>query len=310
MYKVIRSQAPQILKFVSSDRHELDMIFDFDIVTVGGHLRLPKHETYKPPLTEIKAALAKTQRLSAGTDAWATVFGENHDNGRSVSRYATDVPEFRERAAKLLALLLATLSGTLFVYQGQEIGTYNMPLDWIPQELKDVEVLKYWDEVNKRYPNDKDLLKRAKAGIQLLGRDNARLPVQWDSSENAGFSTGKPWIRVHDDYKNVNVQKQVEKGASSVLAFWKRVIQLRKKHADVFVHGAFEMKGFDNEEIFSYVKTENGGGRKACVVLNFTEKKQKVSLPEGMQGAELTLGNYDKKGEELDAWEGRVYMTK
>lgn len=300
----------ETLKYVSAERKELGMVFDFDLITIGGNLGKPKHENYKPPVTEIKQALLKVQKFSAGTDAWATVFGENHDGGRSVSRFATDEPKYWARAAKMLAILFGSLTGTLFIYQGQEIGMCNMPSSWTHHDLKDVAALHYWDEIQEKYPNDHDLHMRGLRGLQLTGRDNARTPVQWDDSENAGFTTGTPWMRVHDNYPKVNVASQL-KDPDSIHAFWKRFLQLRKKYLGLFVYGGFELLDPENPHTFVFVKHDSEGVW-ALVALNFTGEAQTVDFPESLKekGRTLLISNVDGEEEKLSPWEGRIYLLK
>lgn len=165
-----------LLKYISTDSRELDMIFDFDMVRLGGRHEVHPHLTWKHELPEMKKALLKTQRLLERPDTWTTVFAENHDQGRSLSRFATDDPNYRVKAGKLMAIMLTTLSGTLFLYQGQEIGMTNIPPEWGPEELRDVAALNYLDEMKKKHPSDEDMSKAAMAGIQRVGRDNARTP--------------------------------------------------------------------------------------------------------------------------------------
>lgn len=165
-----------LLKYISADSRELDMVFDFDMVRVGGRHEVEPHLTWKHELPEVKRAILKTQRLLQRPDAWTSVFAENHDQGRSLSRFATDDPKYRVKAGKLMAIMLATLSGTLFLYQGQEIGMVNIPKDWGPKEVRDVAALNYLDEMRQKFPGDEEMLKAAMAGIQRVGRDNARTP--------------------------------------------------------------------------------------------------------------------------------------
>jgi alpha-glucosidase len=165
-----------LLKYISTDSRELDMVFEFDMVGLGGRHEVDPHLTWKHTLPEMKKAILRTQRLLARPDAWTSVFAENHDQGRSLSRFATDDPKYRVKAAKLMAIMLATLSGTLFLYQGQEIGMVNTPKNWGPEELRDIASLNYLSEMEKKYPGDKEMSKAAMAGIQRVGRDNARTP--------------------------------------------------------------------------------------------------------------------------------------
>jgi len=303
------TQADEVLRYVSAEARELDMVFDFDIVALGGRHSLKPHQIYKHKLTEMKSAFMKTQGLLTGTDAWTTVFVENHDQGRSLSRFATDDPKYRVQAAKMFAVMLGTLSGTLFLYQGQEIGMVNFSKDWGPEELRDVAGLNYWKEINEMYPGDEKMKKAAMEGIQKVGRDNSRTPVHWNAGPHAGFSTVKPWIRVNDTYKEINVEAQ-QKDPDSVLAFWKKMLKLRKQRADVLVHGNFEVQDYENLSTFTYVKEKDG--KKVLVALNFTNEEQPVYVPKTLakNKLELLVGSVDRPVERLAPWEGRAYIVQ
>jgi oligo-1,6-glucosidase len=268
----------EIIAYVHSDNRMLDMIFDFGVVELGGRHTLEAHETYKHKLPELKKAVMKVQNVLRAKDVWVTVFAENHDQGRSLSRFATDSPTFREKAAKLLAMMLSTLSGTLFLYQGQEIGMVNCPSSWGAEELRDISAIQYLKEMEELHPDDTKMQAAALAGLQRVGRDNARTPMQWSAKENAGFTTGKPWIRVHDNYKEVNVAAQLD-DADSVLRFWKRMTGLRKEYRDLLIYGQTEVDDMENLETFTYTKTY--GEQIAVVVLNFGEGEQDVVVPKG-----------------------------
>jgi oligo-1,6-glucosidase len=241
-----------VLRYISASDKQLDMVFQFDIVDLGQD-DLHRFETKPFSVGTFKDVLNRLQRLITGTDAWSTAFLENHDQSRSISRFASDKPTNRVRSGKLLAMLLGTLTGTLYLYQGQEIGMVNVPDTWGPEDLKDVEIVNYLEIVRSRTSNDPKALAEALKGIRLIGRDNARTPVHWDDSPQAGFTTGEPWIRVNDIYMEINV-KQQQSDPNSVLQFWKRMLTLRKDEMDPFVYGDFEM--LDGEEqLITYTKT-------------------------------------------------------
>jgi oligo-1,6-glucosidase len=301
------SETDAVIPYVSAAQKELDMVFQFDITHLG---QGPpgcndKYDFAAWKLPEMKRIVEKWQTFIDGTDAWTTVFNENHDNGRSVSRYANDALEWRERSAKMLALWLVAQSGTLFLYQGQEIGMINAPKNWDMSEYKDVESKNYWAEAIRLAEDGTDPTRkeRIKYGLQLMARDHARLPFQWDGSANAGFSAGEPWMRVHDDYPSINVEQQ-EGDGGSVLAFYKKVLRLRKEHRDVFVYGAFELQDVEDESTFVYVKRYEG--KMALVALNFTTEAQ--ALPD-TGGMKLLVSSYAKGREEvLEPLEGRIYI--
>ena len=301
---------PQILEYVSSDERELSMVFDFDFVAVGDMHRKPWHEIKGKgfDLPEIKTALKKTQDLVANPKGWSSMLAENHDIPRSIDRFGTTDPKYREKASKVLAMMLGTLSGTLFVYQGQEIGMTNIPESWGIDDIKDLNSINYYNKVKKEHPGDKKFLHKAWLGIVKYSRDNARTPVQWDSSKHAGFSKNKPWMRVNDNYKNINVANQLD-DKHSIRSFWKRMIKLRKEHADLFIQGAYLVHDFDDEKTFTFEKT-NTNGKKSLVMLNFSDEEQTFKLPKTFEGKSMRclISNEDSPGEKLGPWEGRIYV--
>ena len=314
------TEAAEVLKYVSAEARELSCVFDFDVVSLGGRHGegIKKHQVSAHTLPDFKEAIRKICDVTKGTDAWSTAFLENHDQGRSLSRFATDKPEFREQAAKMLATLLCTLSGTLFLYQGQEIGTVNLPKSWGIEEIKDIDSLNAYNDVKDRLQGDELWLKKAMAGIQRVGRDNARLPITWDDGPNAGFTTGTPWCRVHDNYKEVNVAKQ-QKEPDSPLNFWKKMLKLRKRYADLCVFGDFEVWDKNDLDVFTFVKVNskrNGMAKEMLVVfLSFSDEVQPLYWPSQCEGRERelvvsNLGEGVEVGKYLSAWESRVYLVK
>lgn len=302
------SDAELVVPYVSALEKELDMVFQFDITHLG---QGPpgcndKYDFAEWKLPEMKRIVEKWQCFIEGTDAWTTVFNENHDNGRSVSRFANDDPEWREKSAKMLVLWLIGQTGSLFLYQGQEIGMINAPKEWGMEEYKDVESQNYWAEAVRLSENGTDPTRKERIahGLQLMARDHARLPFQWNETVNSGFTTGKPWMRVHDDYRNINAERQ-EKHVDSVLSFYKRMLRLRKVHKDVFVYGTFELLDPENTETFVFKKQYQD--KTAFVILNFTIKEQ--SLPD-VEEMKLLASSYSKSVPELlQPLEGRIYIN-
>lgn len=298
----------KVLKYVSARERQLNMVFQFDIVDLGFG-KVQKYDTVPRSwiLHNFRSAIARTQSLMEGTDAWTTVFLENHDQARSISRFGCDrTPELRSKSGKMLAMLLATLSGTLYLYQGQEIGLVNAPESWNMSEYKDVESNNFYNYVCKKTSGDPVAMKKAKAALQHLARDNARLPMQWDGTRHAGFSTGESsWMRVNDDYQEVNVKRQ-SLDRDSLLSFWKRMLRLRKEIADIFIRGAFRALEEKNEFVLAFEK-KAATGKSAIVVLNFTEDEQ--PFPEVQTGGMKKLAwNYDDDGNGvLRPFEGLIY---
>ncbi|KZF22244.1 glycoside hydrolase family 13 protein [Xylona heveae TC161] len=291
------SDDDEILKVVGSDREELNMIFIFDLVDID----IDKTEyhrfnwrQYQPK--EFFDIVKRWQRVMIERDGWNTLFLENHDNPRSVSRYLSDSDEYRDKAAKLLALLQTTLSGTVYVYQGEEIGMKNAPLSWDPKEYKDVESISFWEKINKLYPGDSQKLDEARRLLQLKARDHARTPVQWDSSANAGFCKAgvEPWMRVNDDFRRVNVAAQMKPssdGDLSVWQFWQRGLENRKKHKGAFIYGNFIAVNPEDDNVFAYTRTGSQDGT-WLVVLNFSKEEQLWEVPPDFELEAWVAGNY------------------
>ncbi|KAI9792867.1 MAG: hypothetical protein M1835_007625 [Candelina submexicana] len=306
------SDIDEVLKVVGAKRGELNMIFVFDIVDIDNIPGLFRFTLQNWDVREIQRIINKWQRAMIEQDGWNSVFIENHDNPRSVSRYVDDSDEFRERGAKLLALMQTTLAGTLFVYQGEEIGMRNFPATWDPDvEYKDIEAVNFWKKNNAMYPNNPSKLSEARHVLQRKARDHSRTPVQWSSGPNAGFCAPdvKPWMRINDDYSEINAEAQMYTDSSndlSVWQFWQRGLKHRKEHKDVFIYGDFQLLDSDNNQVFAYSRT----GAKAgswVVVLNFTGKTQEWEIPEHVSVDGWMAGNYTA-GKPDTATNGRITL--
>jgi oligo-1,6-glucosidase len=246
-----------VLLYVGSGDKQMDMVFQFDVVDLGAG-KTNKYEYVHWGLPQLKSIMAKWQQFITGTDGWTTAFCENHDQGRSVSRYASDDPKWRGRSAKMLAVMMCAMTGTLFIYQGQEIGMINAPKDWPIEDYKDIESINFYKSVKAM--NDPRRLEHVMKSIQLLGRDHARLPMHWDDSAYAGFTSNKngAWMRTHDAYKVINVASQVG-DPDSVLEFWRQILRIRREHKELFIHGQFIPWDEENEQTFVFGKaTEQG----------------------------------------------------
>lgn len=321
-----------VLKFVSAKSSEMSCLFDFEVAGLGGMWTggRKRHQLARHTLPELKQGFARVQNMVNRTDAWGTVFLENHDLGRSLARFATEDPRWRARAAKMLSIMLCCLTGTLFVYQGEEIGMTNVPTEWGPEYIRDIASLNYLEEMKKRYKGDPKWMRKALAGIRILGRDNARLPVSWSpESPNAGFTspTAKPWIPVHPDHTEFNVTTEKQDPASP-LNFWRQMIALRKQFTDLTVYGGFDVYELWDQEVFTFVKTTGGAhggehqkestGKRLLVLLNFSDEEQPWEIPPEMhpdtfKGNLLVSNVEEREGEALGAlkpWEGRVYLVE
>jgi glycosidase len=310
------SDEKEILRTVGANAGELNMIFIFDIVDVDKpNVRMALKDW---DVKEMKGIISRWQRVMIEHDGWNSVFIENHDNPRSVSRYTDDSDQFRDKGAKLLALMQTTLGGTLFVYQGEEIGMRNAPTEWdISTEYKDIETVNYWKKCQQLYKDDPEKLELGKKIIHMKARDHARTPMQWSKDENAGFSkTGvTPWMRVMDDFKSgINAEDQMNFDDSQQLStwqFWQRGLHDRKEHADVFVYGDFKEVAPQHPDVFAYERISESRER-WLVVLNFSGKEVEWSLPEGLKVDFWACGTYVKGRPEkakqgtilLKPWEG------
>lgn len=230
-------------------------------------------------MSTLKTIVNKWQDFMINNDGWNALYLENHDQARSVSRWGSDLPEFRTSAAKMFATFLALQSGTVFVYQGQEIGMINVPKDRPVSDYRDLETLNAWHEMMQRFPDDKELHKLTHAEIQLKSRDNARTPMQWDTSKYAGFSTAQPWQKENESYTEINAKSQVGV-KDSVFEYWATILRLRKTQKDIFIYGGFTLLDADNEDVFAY--TRSFEGQTVIVVCNFRKVAVSWSVPKGI----------------------------
>ncbi|GAA5996855.1 glycoside hydrolase family 13 protein [Rhodotorula paludigena] len=310
----------KILSYISTDAEALDCTILFDLADLdhrGGQYPLMGRNW---ALSQFKALTAFAQQLAEPEHkAHALTYLENHDQARSVTRYASDAPEHRLTSSKLLATYLLTLSGSIIIYEGQEIGMINAPKDWdIDTEYLDVNTINTWREIkhDAKVQNDPSLLERGRAGIQLTARDHARTPMQWDGSENAGFSSNpdaKPWYRVMESYaEGLNVAAQ-EDDPNSTLNFYRQLVSLRKAHKDLFILGRFQLLDPGNDQTMLFTKTALDGSQVAFVALNFSAEKQPFELPIELTARQnqLLISTLGKSSEsrELDAYEARVYLA-
>ncbi|KAI7344797.1 glycoside hydrolase family 13 protein [Hortaea werneckii] len=300
----------KVIDYVGASKNRLSMVFQFDVVDVGlGKIFKFQTAPFAYKLHDLKNAIARTQGLLQGTDAWTTSFVENHDQARAISRFGDDSPQWRERSGKLLSLLFASLSGTLFIYQGQEIGMINMPPDWPIEEYKDVDSINYYSMVAQRSGNKEHELAKAKKSLQHLSRDHARTPMQWDSARNGGFTgdSVEPWMRMNPSTAELNVSRQTA-SKDSLLAFWRRMLALRKQANDVLVNGHFELVDEPNETVFSFLK--HGKTRSALVVCNLSTNETRLPQIAVDRKKEVVMDNVPESTSEstLMPWQARMYL--
>ncbi|KAJ5814029.1 alpha-amylase [Penicillium pulvis] len=266
-----------VREYVAKDRHELNMLFTGDIVDMdfGAEAKYGRNDFHP---RKIRHLTNMWQNAMPKFDGWNTVYLDNHDSGRSITRYASDAPEYRAASAKMLATYLTTLSGTPFLLAGQEIGMANLGKEYGAEAYIDVEGKNYYNKVLKARGGDVGRMGDVLRELQLKARDHGRLPMQWDSSANAGFTTAsEPWMVVNKDYTKWNVESQLD-DPGSVMGYWKEMIAMRKKMADLFVYGSYvALSEEDTGEMVLGYERVSQTGQKAVVLLNFSDAEQKVS---------------------------------
>lgn len=289
--------------YVGEDRDELNMVFHFELMDLPN----ASDKFYKKPykLTDIKNIFMKWYD-GLENIGWNSLFMNNHDQPRMVSRFGDD-SKYRIESAKMLATLIHTFKGTPYIYQGEEIGMTNICFDDI-KKYRDIETINYYNEKIKN-EDEKSLIER----IKITSRDNARTPMQWDNNLNGGFSKATPWIDVNPNYKQINVKESLE-DSNSIFNYYKELIKLRHNN-DTIVYGDVKLIYPENESIFAY--TRNLEDEQLMVVLNFYENEIDFKIPDNIDinKLETILSNYkDKiiKNEtiKLRPYEAIVYKVK
>ncbi|MDN0076485.1 alpha-glucosidase [Crenobacter sp. SG2303] len=278
------SATPQIARMYSDPaREELSMVFQFEHVTQTWD---PEHGKWKPrpfDLVEFKRIIAKWQTELADS-GWNSLFWNNHDLPRAVSKYG-DPGRFRVESAKMLATALHCLKGTPYIYQGEEIGMTNVRFDSI-DDYQDIESLNFYRERTDAGVPHVDMME----GIYANGRDNARTPMQWDDSFNAGFSDGTPWLKLNPNYRQVNAEAALA-DPDSIFFHYQRLISLRKE-SEVMVYGDYQQLLEEHPQVFAYQRRL--GEQRLLVLNNFSAQPVELDLPTELTGIEGQglIGNY------------------
>ena len=273
--------------YSNPDGSEFSMVFQFEHMVLDQEEGKEKWDLAPLPFVKLKKTLAKWQNQLEGC-GWNSLFWENHDLPRIVSRWGDD-GEYRELSAKMLAVILHGMQGTPFVYQGEELGMTNVRFPDITW-YQDIESINLYRERTAAGYTSEEVME----SIYAKGRDNARTPMQWDASENAGFTEAKPWIPVNPNYREINAASQI-KDPSSVFSFYQNLISLRKTWP-VFVDGDFSLLFPEDPQIFAY--TRDDGDTRLLVCANFTGEKAAFHLPAGWEGAGRLIRNYEDAPEE------------
>ena len=275
----------EALKYASCDEKELSMVFQFEHVDLDFDEKGNKWTDRKCRLTELKEVLSRWQTGLYGR-AWNSLFWCNHDQPRVVSRFGNDSPEYREVSAKMLAVCLHMMQGTSYIYQGEELGMTNVPFKGIA-DFRDLDSINaYWELTGKGIFKEEEMLRF----LRYKSRDNARTPMQWDASPNAGFTEGEPWIMVNPNYGEINAADQSGR-EDSVFSFYKELVKLRKEKP-VIVNGEYRLLDPESEDVFVYERSFHE--EHLLVVCSFAEKELLWRLPEEMAGqaAKRVIGNY------------------
>ena len=289
--------------YANLDGSELSMVFQFEHMDADFHPVLGRYAEQHKNLPKLKEILSRWQNGLEGI-AWNSLYWDNHDQPRVVSRYGSEKPEYRELSAKMLATCLHMMQGTPYVFQGEELGMTNYPWTSIDQ-INDIESLG-----NYRAFHEKGLMTEAE-GIEMMrhrSRDNARTPMQWDDGPQAGFTTGKPWLPVNPNHTLINAAEQVKR-PDSVFHYYRKLIALRKE-LDVMVYGHYELLEPEHPALFVYTRTL--GDESLLVVCNFSEDEQTYEIPVEYRGADILIANYPDAAPAgtLRPWETVVYHRK
>ena len=267
-------------QYAGEDAGELNMVFQFEHVEGDG--KYGKWTDEKIPLTTLKKILSRWQTELYGK-AWNSLFWDNHDQPRAVSRFGDDRPAYREVSAKMLATCLHMLQGTPYIYQGEELGMTNYPFQ-SPDDFRDIESINAYREWCLDGQLSHEVFWPC---ITFKSRDNARTPMQWSDSEQAGFTTGTPWIAVNPNYREINAKAQAA-DPESVFHYYRKLIALRREHP-IMVYGRYEELLADSEKLFVYTRTLES--ETLLVVCSFCDHETAFAIPQEFAGASCLISN-------------------
>ena len=290
---------PERAKLYSApDGSELSMVFQFEHIGLDQEPGKDKWDMIPLQLTKLKECMCRWQQELHGK-GWNSLFMNNHDLPRIVSRWGND-REYRELSAKMLATMLHGMQGTPYIYQGEELGMTNIVLDL--QQHVDIETHNLYKERVALGYDPEDVMR----SIRARSRDNARTPMQWTAGENAGFTTGKPWIPVNPNYSYINAEAAVA-DQHSVFHHYRQLIRLRKEYP-VFRDGSFSLWDPDNEKVFAYIR--DSADEHVLVVCNFTDESMTYEIPARFWDSEMLINNYVEFAPELRPYEAvMLYYT-
>ena len=281
--------------YTDPERHELNMVFTFEHMDLDGTVGMSKFDYSKMHLPDLKANLNKWQK-GLESVGWNSLYWNNHDQPRIVSRWGND-GKYRVQSAKALGTVLHLMRGTPYVYQGEELGMTNCYFTDLDQ-YQDIESVNWAADAIAEGSRS---MERILDSLRVKSRDNARTPMLWNDSENAGFTTGKPWLKVNDNYTEINAEAALaDKG--SVFWHYRDLIALRHNH-DIVVNGSFDMIWPEHEQIFAYQRKLDG--KTLTVVANFSDHS--VELPGPIPAGEVVIG--EASVSELSPWQSFAVLS-
>ncbi|MDR1400472.1 MAG: alpha-glucosidase [Treponema sp.] len=293
-------------QFAGFDAGELNMVFQFELMDVDADPKTGKWNQNRYDLRNVKKIMSKWQTELYGA-AWNSLYWNNHDQPRVVSRFGDDsCAETRVRSAKMLATCLHLMQGTPYIYQGEELGMTNFPIQSL-DDIRDVESLNAYRELVSKgavFSHEQMM-----AAIRKSGRDNARTPMQWDKTSNAGFTTGVPWLAVNPNYVEINAEAQTQDPAS-VFSYYKKLIALRKQYP-IIVHGDYDLLLPDDERLFVYQRRFEGKAT-LLVFCNFSGETVPRPPATGFGRGSLLISNYAETELAValvQPWEATAYLA-
>ena len=291
---------PERAKLYSNpDGSEFSMVFQFEHIGLDQQEGKDKWDLAPLPFLKLKQIMNRwqTELYNCG---WNSLFWNNHDLPRIVSRWGND-KEYRVESAKMLAILLHGMQGTPYIFEGEELGMTNVRYNI--EDYRDVEIQNVYKERIAAGYDKEDVMN----SIYAKGRDNARTPMQWEDSHQAGFTEGTPWIRVNSNYKEINAKQQLS-DPNSIFHYYQKLIRLRKENP-VFVDGKFDLLLPEDEKIFTYTRTDEH--TKMLVCANFTDEEVSCPLLDEWKDGEVWIRNYedDREGNVLRPYEAVIIGT-
>lgn len=288
-------------KYAGETTGELNMVFQFEHVELGDH-RIGKWSAKEVPLKDLREAMNRWQ-INLEGKAWNSLFWDNHDQPRAVSRFGDDSPMYREVSAKMLATCLHMMKGTPYIYQGEELGMTNAYFSNL-EDYRDIESINAFHEYTENGLAGKEEMMNC---LKEISRDNARTPMQWNTEENAGFTTGTPWIKVNKNYMEINAEAEMAE-EDSVYHYYKKLIRLRKEN-EIMVQGRFVPLLEEDDNIYAYERLWEG--EKIVVACNFTKEVQACDLFRGLEDGRELISNYkEHKSGVLQPYEAIAVLCK